>query len=57
MLVLVEGVLGKGVTAKDLVLAVIGKMVPRRNRYAMEFAAVRFGAVHGRKDDGMQHGH
>lgn len=51
MLVLVEGVLGKGVTAKDLVLAVIGKIgTAGGTGYAMEFAgsAIRALSMEGR---------
>ena len=51
MQVLVEGVLGKGVTAKDLVLAVIGKIgTAGGTGYAIEFAgsAIRALSMEGR---------
>ena len=51
MLVLVEGVLGRGVTAKDLALAIIGRIgTAGGNGYAIEFAgsAVRALSMEGR---------
>ncbi|HUW50783.1 MAG TPA: 3-isopropylmalate dehydratase large subunit [Sulfuricella sp.] len=51
MLVKVEGVLGKGVTAKDIALAVIGKIgTAGGNGYAIEFggAAIRALSMEGR---------
>ncbi|MGB4812784.1 MAG: 3-isopropylmalate dehydratase large subunit [Methylophilaceae bacterium] len=51
MLVLVEGALGKGVTAKDIALAIIGKMgTAGGNGYAIEFAgsAIRGLSMEGR---------
>ena len=57
MLVLVEGRLGRGVTAKDLALAIIGRIgTAGGTGYAIEYAgaAVR-GAVDGRPHDPVQH--
>jgi 3-isopropylmalate/(R)-2-methylmalate dehydratase large subunit len=59
MQVRVEGKLPFGVTAKDIVLAVIGKIgTAGGNGYAMEFAgsAIRE-LVAGRAHDHLQHGH
>ncbi len=59
MLVRVEGQLAAGVTAKDIVLAIIGKIgTAGGNGHAMEFAgsAIR-DLSHGRPHDHLQHGH
>jgi 3-isopropylmalate/(R)-2-methylmalate dehydratase large subunit len=59
LLVKVEGTLGTGVTAKDMVLAIIGRIgTAGGTGYTIEFAgsAIR-SAEHGRPHDGVQHGH
>ncbi len=59
MQVVVEGSLGKGVTAKDVALAVIGKIgTAVGTGYAIEFFRERNPRpVHGRPHDFVQYGH
>jgi 3-isopropylmalate/(R)-2-methylmalate dehydratase large subunit len=58
MLVRVDGRLGRGCSAKDIVLAVIGKIgTAGGTGHTIEFAWRRDpGPQHGRADDGLQHG-
>jgi hypothetical protein len=58
MLVSVDGELGRGVTAKDIVLAIIGEIgTAGGTGHVIEYAgdAIR-NAEHGRAHDGLQHG-
>ena len=59
MLVRVEGTLGAGVTAKDVVLAIIGRIgTAGGTGYTIEFGGSAIRAPeHGRPHDGVQHGH
>jgi 3-isopropylmalate/(R)-2-methylmalate dehydratase large subunit len=59
MLVKVEGTLGRGVTAKDIVLAIIGRIgTAGGTGYTIEFGGSGDPrAQHGRPHDGVQHGH
>jgi 3-isopropylmalate/(R)-2-methylmalate dehydratase large subunit len=59
MLVKVDGVLPKGCGAKDIVLAIIGKIgTAGGTGYTIEFAGTAIqGVVDGRPHDGLQHGH
>jgi 3-isopropylmalate/(R)-2-methylmalate dehydratase large subunit len=59
MLVRVDGKVGAGVTAKDVVLAMIGRIgTAGGTGYAIEFGGSGDSRpVHGRAHDGLQHGH
>ena len=58
MLIVVEGELGRGVTAKDIALAIIGKIgTAGGTGYAIEFGGARSAPFHGRSHDPVQHGH
>jgi 3-isopropylmalate/(R)-2-methylmalate dehydratase large subunit len=59
MLIKVDGKVGPGVTAKDIALAIIGKIgTAGGTGYAVEFggSAIR-DLIHGRPHDPLQHGH
>lgn len=57
MQIMVEGTLAKGCTAKDIVLAIIGKIgTAGGTGYTIEFAGSAIRAQHGRPHDGLQHG-